>query len=173
MWAEIIAGLAARSADVLPTLNPPASPDEIAFLEQRIAAPLPEAFKQYLAIANGQNDLGAEHALFEYNRFLPIDEIIETMDLMEDLFGDEEPVAHIAENRIQPVLWDRLWVPFAAFEGSPRLILDLHPGRNGVPGQILLHFPGVDLEADDTVIAPDFAEFSVGLLRDLSNAPTS
>lgn len=173
MWAEIIARIAARSPDILPTLNPPAAPEEIAALEQRVGAPLPEAFKQYLAVANGQNDLGAEHALHEDNRFLPIDEIIETMDMMENLFGDEEPITHITENRIQPLLWDRLWIPFAAFDGSPRLILDLHPGRNGAHGQILLHFPGVDLEDDGTVIAPDFAQFSAGLLRDLTNAPTS
>jgi cell wall assembly regulator SMI1 len=96
-------------------------------------------------------------------------EIMALMTTMEDLFGDEGPIEHIAENKIQPVLWDRLWVPFSEFEGTPRLILDLHPGRRGLPGQIFQSFPGVDLEDDATVIAPNFDAFSADLLRTLKN----
>jgi hypothetical protein len=33
-------------------------------------------------------------------------------------------------------------VPFSDFEGSPRLILDLHPGRNGTYGQVWQDWPG-------------------------------
>lgn len=169
MWTEIIT----RSPDLQSTMNPPATPDEIAVLEQRVGAPLPEAFKQYLATANGQNDLGDEHGLYEMNRFLPVHAILEAMDSMEAMWGDEDPIDHITENKIRPVFWDPLWIPFAAFQDEPRLILDLNPGRNGVHGQVLHHFPGVDLEADDTVIAASFAEFSAQLLRDAANPPTS
>lgn len=166
MWADIIARIAAQSPDIQPTLNPPATPEAIAALEQRVGAPMPEAFKQYLAVADGQNDRGDEHGLHDMNRFLPVSAIIETMQAMENLWGDEDPIDHIVENKIRPVFWDPLWIPFAAFQGDPRLILDLNPGRNGTHGQVVLHFPGVDLEADDTAIAPSFAEFSVQLLRD-------
>ena len=58
------------------------------------------------------------------------------------------------------------WLKCTDFEGSPRLILDLHPGRNGTYGQVWQDWPGVDREADGTVIAPNFAEFSANNIRD-------
>ena len=168
MWTSIIERISAVSPALYATLNPAADLDEVSALERRVGATLPEAFKDYLATANGQNDLGVEHGLHEMHRFLSAQEIASMMDLMDSLFGDEGPIEHIAENKVQPALWEKLWVPFAEFDGSPRLILDLHPGIHGAAGQILLWFPGVDLEADDIVIAGDFAEFSAALLRDLA-----
>jgi cell wall assembly regulator SMI1 len=60
------------------------------------------------------------------------------------------------------------WVPFSDFYGSPRLILDLHPGRNGTYGQVWQDWPGCDREDDRTVIAPTLAEFSTELLPRLT-----
>jgi cell wall assembly regulator SMI1 len=65
-------------------------------------------------------------------------------------------------------MWDSHWVPFSDFEGSPRLILDLHPGRNGTYGQVWQDWPGRDREDDGTVMALTFAEFSTELLRRLT-----
>lgn len=168
MWTSIVERISTVSPALYATLNPAADPDEIAALERRVGAALPEAFKDYLATANGQNELGVEHGLHEMHRFLSVQEIASMMDLMDSLFGDEGALEHIAENKVQPAIWSSRWVPFAAFDGSPRLILDLHLGINGGAGQILLWFPGVDLEADDIVIAGDFAAFSAALLRDLA-----
>jgi cell wall assembly regulator SMI1 len=168
MWPDILEQIAS-SPDVSASVNPPADGEEIDALERRVGAPLPGGFKAYLAAMDGQNHLGNTSWLVEYNRFLPVAEIMALMTTMEDLFGDEGPIEHIAENKIQPVLWDRLWVPFSEFEGTPRLILDLHPGRRGLPGQIFQSFPGVDLEDDATVIAPNFDAFSADLLRALKN----
>jgi cell wall assembly regulator SMI1 len=168
MWTLMVARISAVSPALYATLNPAADSNEIAALERRVGATLPEAFKDYLATANGQNDLGVDLPLHEMHRFLSVQEIASSMDLMDSLFGDEEPLEHITENKVQPAVWEKLWVPFAEFDGSPRLILDLRPGINGVVGQILLWFPGVDLEADDIVIAGDFAEFSAALLGGLT-----
>lgn len=126
-----------------------------------------EPLKDYLAAVNGQNGLCVEHGLHEMHRFLSAQDIASMMDLMDSLFGDEGALEHISENKVQPVIWDKLWVPFAEFDGGPRLVLDLHPG-NRAAGQILLWFPGVDLEADDLVIAGDFAAFSAALLQDIT-----
>lgn len=168
MWTSIIEHMLAVSPDLFETLNPAADPERVAELDRRVGAALPAAFQDYLTTANGQNALGVERGLYAMNRFLSVDEILAMMDLMESLFADEEPLEHIAENKVQPVVWDRLWVPFAAFDDSPRLILDLNPGKRGGLGQILHWFPGVDLEADDIVIALDFAGFSAALMRDLT-----
>lgn len=166
MWTDIIKQIASSPA-LAASVNPPAGREAIDALEHRVGLSLPRSFKDYLAAMDGQEDQADMPWIVEFNRLLPIKEIMQLMTTMEDLFGDEEPIKHIVENKIQPVLWDRRWVPFSEFEGTPRLILDLHPGRNGLLGQIVLSFPGVDLEDDATVIAPDFAAFSADLLQEL------
>jgi cell wall assembly regulator SMI1 len=168
MWTEIITQVAALSPSILASVNPPAAADAIDALERRVGAPLPDDFKQYLAVMDGQNDLGRGHPLIGYNRFLAISDIIETMDMQRFHFGDEDRIEWMTENKIQPVMWDGRWVPFSDFEGSPRLILDLHPGRNGTYGQVWQDWPGRDREDDETVIAPTFAAFSAELLRRLT-----
>jgi cell wall assembly regulator SMI1 len=168
MWPDILKQIAS-SPDVATSVNPPAGSDAIDALERRVGAALPSSFKEYLATMDGQNDRGNLSWIAEFNRLLPVAEIMQLMMVMEELFGDEGPIEHIKENKIQPVLWDRQWVPFSEFEGTPRLILDLHPGRRGLPGQIVLSFPGVDLEDDATVIAPSFAAFSADLLQTLKS----
>jgi cell wall assembly regulator SMI1 len=168
MWTEIVSQIAALSPGVLASVNPPAAPDAIDTLERRIAAPLPDGFKQYLAVMDGQNDLGRDRPFIGYNRFLSVARIIETMDMQRLHFGDEDRVDWIKENKIQPLMWDSHWVPFSDFEGSPRLILDLHPGRNGTYGQVWQDWPGRDREDDGTVMALTFAEFSTELLRRLT-----
>jgi len=168
MWTEIVNQVAALSPGVLASVNPPADPDAIDALERRIGAPLPDGFKQYLAAMDGQNDLGRGHPLIGSNRFLPVTHIIKTMDMQCLHFGDEDRIEFITENKIQPLVWDSRWVPFSHFEGIPRLILDLHPGRNGTYGQVWQDWPGVDREDDGTVIAPTFAEFSAELLPRLT-----
>jgi cell wall assembly regulator SMI1 len=168
MWTEIVNQVAALSPGIRASVNPPAGSDAIDALERRVGAPLPDDFKQYLAVMGGQNDLGRDRPLIGYNRFLPVAHIIATMDMMEALFGDEDRIEWITENKIQPVVWDSRWVPFSDFEASQRLILDLHPGRNGTYGQVWEDWPGVDRQDDRTVKAPTFAEFSAELLRRLT-----
>jgi cell wall assembly regulator SMI1 len=168
MWTEIVNQVAALSPRVVASVNPPATADAIVALERRVGAPLPDDFKQYLALMDGQNDLGRDHPLIGFNRLLPVAHIIEAIDMQRFHFGDEDRIEWITENKIQPVMWDSRWVPFSDFEGSPRLILDLHPGRNGAYGQVWQNWPGRDLEDDGTVIAPTFAEFSAELLRRLT-----
>jgi cell wall assembly regulator SMI1 len=106
--------------------------------------------------------------LIGYNRFLSVARIIETMDMQRFHFGDEDRVDWISENKSQPVMWDSHWVPFSDFGGTPRLILDLHPGRNGTYGQVWQNWPGRNLEDDGTVMALTFADFSTELLRRLT-----
>ncbi len=168
MWTEIITRVTALSPGILASVNPPAALEAIDALERRVGAPLPDEFKQYLAVMDGQNDVGRDHPLIGYNRFLPVADIIETMDMQRFHFGEEDRIEWMTENKTQPVMWDSRWVPFSDFLGSPRLILDLHPGRNGTYGQVWQDWPGRDREDDETVIAPTFAAFSAELLRRLT-----
>jgi cell wall assembly regulator SMI1 len=66
-------------------------------------------------------------------------------------------------------LWDNLWIPFAEFNASSRLILDLNAGKNGQNGQVILLYPGVDTESDEMVVAISFDNFGKEFLRRLKN----
>jgi len=163
VWREIVEQVQGVSADIFATLNPPATEAEIEALEQRVGVAVPQAFKDYLATVNGQNEAGAEYPLVGYRRLYGVAEIIEQMDLLESLF-DATEVAAGAENKIRQLLWSLRWVPFASFEGYDALIMDLDPPGNGVYGQVWSLSPGGDREGDDAVLAESFEEFSVGLL---------
>lgn len=99
-----------------------------------------------------------------YNAFLSIDEIIEWRQIQNDLFADEEPIEHISENKVQPVIWDKNWLPFTNYEGSTMMILDFNAGKNGKNGQLITYSPAEDLESDDIVIADSFEAFSQKIL---------
>jgi cell wall assembly regulator SMI1 len=169
IWEAIKIIISGILPEIASTLNPPASTSDINRLETEVGFPLPLSFKEYLSVFNGQTDVGINIPLVSANRFLPIGLILEDMSMQKELFGDDEPLDHIRENKIQPVLWDNLWVPFANFQASTRLILNLHAGKNGKNGQVILLFPGVDMEADKIVIASSFEDFGVELLRRLES----
>ncbi|MDR2638334.1 MAG: SMI1/KNR4 family protein, partial [Helicobacteraceae bacterium] len=162
--AEIVKGV---SPAIYGSFNPPVDSGAIDKFERKLGVQLPDSFKAYLRTFNGQKPRGLP--LCGYNRLLPINQIVQTRKMRIELFSDEPPIAFLEENKIQTTLWDKLWIPFADFEGSNSLVLDLHAGKNGKDGQIILLYSGIDMESDDVVIAPSFSAFGEEFLRRLEN----
>lgn len=145
-------------------VNKPATIEEIKYLEKSLEINLPDSFKNYLLIFNGQPNGDNEILpLIGYNNFLSIEEIIKTWNMMNELFADEEPIDWVNENKIKPVIWSSKWIPFTDFEGSPRLVIDLDPGKNGAIGQIFCCYPGMDYEAAE-LVSDSFEGFSNEIL---------
>jgi len=166
-WAGIIEKIEAISPAIYATLNPPASKNEIIALEETVGTALPDSFKDYLLTLNGQISDGLP--MLGYNRFLSIDEIIDLINAQRDTLGNGVLSEYYTENKVQPVLWDDLWIPFAELDAQ-MLILDLHAGKNGQDGQVLQLWPGCVLDADDIVCADSFEQFSEEVLRRLRNS---
>jgi cell wall assembly regulator SMI1 len=147
------------------SFNSPATEQELQNLETNLGCILPDDFKNYLRVFNGQID---HNPLVAYHSFLSTSNLLAHWQMLMDIFGNEPAIAHVKENKVKPVLWLAKWIPFAKNEdGSSQLCIDLNPGKNGVYGQIiLLHF-GQDLTLDDVVISNSFAEFSHELLHRL------
>lgn len=164
VWQEIIAIIKNIHPKAYQSLNPPATDAQIEQLQNELGVTLPESFKDYLKVCNGQQHNDYEHLLFGYNAFLSVEDIIETWHMQMELFADEPPIEHLSENKIQPVIWDKNWVPFTDFEGSSMLVLDLNAGKNGTNGQVFANSLAMDVEADEVVIADSFAVFSQNLL---------
>ncbi|MCL1919175.1 MAG: SMI1/KNR4 family protein [Peptococcaceae bacterium] len=178
IWEKIASQIKAISPKTHSTLNGPATKEELDSLSQTLNTQLPSTFCEYLFCFNGQNS-GSQYGfeddcpLLGYNYFLPVQRILETWQMMNKLFEDEPPIDWIKENKIKPVIWSPLWIPFTDYEASSRLILDLDPGKNGAYGQVFKYFPGMDYEGEsgegyDVIIASSFEEFSDHTLRRLT-----
>ncbi|AUD04090.1 SMI1/KNR4 family protein [Spirosoma pollinicola] len=160
---------------ILPALatsfNPPASDDQIDFLEKVLNVSLPQSFITYLKTFNGQHQIEPpfEPLILGYNYLFSVNEILNNWSCYVDLFDDDPKIDFLVENKVQPVYWDRGWIPFAGFNGGSSLLcIDLNPGRNGYRGQIIQYFHACDLEADDIVKAASFDDFSEILLARLT-----
>lgn len=164
VWQEIIAIIKNINPKAYESLNPPATDAQIEQLENELGVTLPQSFKDYLKVCNGQQHNDYEHLLVGYNAFLSVEDMIKWRQIQLDLFADEEPIEHLVENKIQPVIWDKNWLPFTNYEGSAMLILDFNTGKNGTDGQVFTYFSGMDSEADEIVIADSFEAFSQNLL---------
>ncbi len=147
VWNEIKNEIKRVSPRIFDTINNPATIKEINFLEEKLNVNLPQSFKEYLLVFNGQNHNNSIH-LIGYNNFLTISEIINEWKMMSELFSDKEEIDIITENKIKPLYWSRKWIPFTSFEGTERIIIDLDSGINGIDGQIIQIYSGCDLESD-------------------------
>ena len=169
IWKQILEEIKQISPEIYKTVNKPATITEIKELDGMLPCHLPQSLVDFFLVFNGQSENGVDFPLIGYKRFLPIEEIIKVRENLEFLFGDEEPIEHIKENKTKPVFWDNLWIPFAEYNGTDRLFLDLNPGKNGVYGQVITDYPGIDRESDKIVVASSFEHFSKECLRRLKN----
>ena len=160
LWQKIQQSLLAIAPSIGKSFQKPAEEAQIKALEDAIAQPLPESFKEYLRTFNGQEQSDSPHYFMGYNLLLPIDEIIETYQMQVEDFEGESIADDINSNKIQPVLWDKGWVPFTDFEATTRVCIDLNPATKGVKGQVIMLYPGIDYQSDEVVLANSFEEFT-------------
>lgn len=160
LWQKIQQSLLAIAPSIGESFQKPAEESQIKALEEVIAQPLPESFKEYLRTFNGQAQSDSPNYFMGYNLLLPTDEIIETYQMLVEDFEGESIADELNPNKIQPVLWDKGWVPFTDFEATTRICIDLNPATNGVKGQVIMLYPGIDYQSDEVVLANSFEEFT-------------
>ena len=160
LWQKIQQSLLAIAPSIGKSFQKPAEESQIKALEDAIVQPLPESFKEYLRTFNGQAQSDSPHYFMGYNLLLPTDEIIETYQMLVEDFEGESIADELNPNKIQPVLWDKGWIPFTDFEATTRICIDLNPATNGVKGQVIMLYPGIDYQSDEIVLANSFEEFT-------------
>ena len=160
LWQKIQQSLLAIAPSIGESFQKPAQENQIKALEDVVAQPLPESFKEYLRTFNGQTQSDSPHYFMGYNLLLPTDEIIETYQMLVEDFEGESIADELNPNKIQPVLWDKGWIPFTDFEVTTRICIDLNPAANGVKGQVIMLYPGIDYQSDEVVLANSFEEFT-------------
>ena len=160
LWQKIQQSLLAIAPSIGKSFHKPAEESQIKALEDAVAQPLPESFKQYLRTFNGQEQSDSPNYFMGYNLLLPTDEIIETYQMLVEDFEGESIADELNPNKIQPVLWNKGWIPFTDFEATTRICIDLNPAGNGVKGQVIMLYPGIDYQSDEVVLANSFKEFT-------------
>lgn len=160
LWKKIQQSLLVIAPSIGESFQKPAEESQIKALEDAVTQPLPESFKQYLRTFNGQAQSDSPHYFMGYNLLLPTDEIIETYRMLVEDFEGESIADELNPNKIQPVLWDKGWIPFTDFEATTRICIDLNPATNGVKGQVIMLYPGIDYQSDEVVLANSFEEFT-------------
>ncbi len=160
LWKKIQQSLLVIAPSIGESFQKPAEESQIKALEDAVTQPLPESFKQYLRTFNGQAQSDSPHYFMGYNLLLPTDEIIETYRMLVEDFEGESIADELNPNKIQPVLWDKGWIPFTDFEATTRICIDLNPATNGVKGQVVMLYPGIDYQSDEVVLANSFEEFT-------------
>lgn len=120
IWKNIESVLQDKAPQVLNDWNPPASQQEIQDLEKQIGKKLPEDFKEWLQLHNGQQDVGSW--IVEFGYFLDTSEIFSNWQINNDVNEDYEP-----ENK-DDVWWHKRYLPFVGNGGGDSLAMDLKTG---------------------------------------------
>ncbi|CAM0555326.1 hypothetical protein EHLJMEHL_04915 [Vreelandella titanicae] len=118
-------------------LNPPATDDEIAVLENALGVSLPKGFIECLKIHNGQGNMAG--GLFDGSEFLSSSRIIDEWKIWKGLLdgGDFEEAKSEPEEGIKEDWWNSRWVPFTYNGAGDHYCIDNDPSTFGVVGQVI------------------------------------
>ncbi|MDQ1832365.1 SMI1/KNR4 family protein [Massilia scottii] len=137
MWTRFEIWLSEHWPEGLAGLNPPATDEQIASLEDAIGIKLPEDYVACLKIHNGQNpEVGG---LFDGSEFLSTDDILAQWTVWKGLLdgGDFVDVYSDPASGVQKDWWNARWIPFTHNGCGDHLCLDLAPEASGSLGQVI------------------------------------
>ncbi|MCG5059967.1 MAG: SMI1/KNR4 family protein [Limnoraphis sp. WC205] len=155
IWERIDHWLTAHAPQVLESLNPGATDQEIAQVEEILGVDFPEDFKQSYRIHNGQHE--DSYSLFPNLQFLSLQGIIEIYKkwpefLDEKFICDPEDVSEGIWNG----WWHPKWIPFTLESNGACECVDLAPATGGNVGQVII----VEWkESTRGLIAPSFRAY--------------
>lgn len=154
-WETINNWLAAKHPQAIEGFAPPATPEQIAEAEAAMGCALPEDFKAFLAIHNGQKS--GEPMVWTCS-LMPVEKLAERKKRLAKLYDDPDlPPGPNTHPAIKQVGFSDGWIPIGvSARGRDFLCLDIDPSPEGMPGQVILI--AVDA-ADHELIAPNFRDF--------------
>ncbi|MBD2358522.1 SMI1/KNR4 family protein [Tolypothrix sp. FACHB-123] len=127
-------------SEVLDTLNPGATEEEIQELENKIQIELPSSFKDLYKWHNGQKS-GTYPGLFYGLEFLSLLEVFANWQVWAELVDEDINKDILGQSyspgKIKEIYANKKWVPFAFDWGGNHLGIDLDPGKKGTIGQVI------------------------------------
>ncbi|MFO0693716.1 MAG: SMI1/KNR4 family protein [Polyangiales bacterium] len=163
-WETIEEWLEENAPEALETFREPATFAEIAAAEAELGLALPTEYKEFLALHDGQEDMGP---MVAFCSLLPVGRLAEERRELGALLaqGAENFDGKAVDPGIEKVAWNPSWLPIGRFQRDA-LILDLAPAEGGAEGQIFLAY--VDDDARP-LVATSFGELLGRYFRELQD----
>lgn len=159
VWDRLHVWLAANAPQVLASLRPGATTEQIRAAEAEMGLTLPDDVRAAYLVHDGQTG----EALFEGRVWLPLADVVATWQRMKGLLEDGPPADVPAEADVRVDYWHPGWVPLAWGGRGDLFCIDLVPVGEGSVGQLLLWWP--DLNPPASVVTPSFTHW----LKDLAS----
>jgi len=138
-----------------PPFNPGCAESAIDRAQQSLDIKLPEDYKTFLRLHNGQSDPHSLNFPPDQIVFLSIEEVVALWNEVAPYRDDQFYEKFEADDQIRSVLYHPRRIPIAHNEsGGAYLFLDYIPGPRGKQGQLIFNVNEVDL----VLIAEDFSE---------------
>ena len=162
--AGILAWLRENQPEEVELWNGPASADAIRAAELALGRALPEDYKAFLAIHDGQSNDTA--AFVEGPSLMRVEDLAEQhqrlIHLIED--GDPDMDKDEVDPEVQPLWFSPEWIPIArSARGRDFLCLDFAPTKKGRVGQVILMVIDFD---ERTLVANSFTELLARFVQD-------
>ena len=147
-------------------LNLPATDNEITQLEAAISTSLPQDFKAFLKIHNGQ--MSKAGWLIDGSELLSSERIADEWGVWNGLLsgGDFEGITSEPDTGIKNDWWNPKWIPFTYDGSGNHLCLDLDPAEAGNIGQVISMWHD---DGERKIIAHSFAAWFQQYIDDLQS----
>ncbi len=157
LWTQFEAWLGTHWPEGLADLNPPATDQQIAELEQVLGVQLPPDYVACLKVHNGQKlDAGG---LFDAGEFLSTDEVRRQWSIWKELLGEFVDITSDPAPGVKDDWFNAQWIPFTHDGGGDHLCLDLDPAEGGTRGQIITMWHD---EGSRDLLADSFGDWFAG-----------
>ncbi len=137
VWKKLNPWMAANAPELEQSLQQGANSQEILELEQHLGVTLPEDYKLFLGLCNGQ----ADDALAEFynGELLSIANIKFQWDAWKNLLETNtfSGISSQPDKGIRNDWWNLKWIPFTHDGGGNHFCLDLAPANGGHVGQVI------------------------------------
>ena len=172
-WRSIENALKAKNVWGKQKVNPGAADDELTNLEKTVQQTLPETFKDFYRIHNGQAEINCfANGLIFGLRLLPINDIIDRWKGWIDISGGDyneefaEDMFSHPDGYMKKLYANPGWIPVTDDCEGCHLGFDYDPDVKGTKGQFIAF--GRDTETK-ILLAATFEEFLDKYIRDLEN----
>lgn len=137
IWQKLERWIQANAPELHETLQAGASDESIAQLEQQLGVSLPEDYKTFLNLCDGQS--GESAAGFYGSELLSVKSVGSKWDRRKKQFDNNafEGITSEPDQGIRNDWWNSRWIPFTYDEGGNHLCLDLEPADGGIVGQVI------------------------------------
>ncbi len=163
-WNKIKTWLQQNAPDIHDELNQGATPQDFCLLEELTGASLPEDFKFFYRIHNGQDSIS--DTLTEMGELLSIERISDEWRIWKSLldknsFENSQPQP---DEGVQNTWWHPHWIPITYDGAGNHFCMDLAPAPKGTTGQIITMWHDSN---ERQIVANSFTEWINQFAHDL------